>query len=342
MRASTATTLAVVCVFSALSLTHASAQQDVTPGIGVHKIRSNVFMLVGDGANVTVQVEPSASTDEHDSIYGGDRGVLVVDTGNASRGEQLLTAIRQLSKGPLRYIVNTSADADHAGGNPLLSKAGAVVQSAQGGGSANAGRMPLLLIAHENVLARMSAKTGHVSPTPVDAWPTDTFLTTKELFFNGESIQILHQPSAHTDGDSIVYLRRSDVISAGEILSTLSFPKIDRTAGGRLQGVLDGLIRILDLAIPGEKEEAGTMIVPGHGRVCDEADVEFYREVVTIVRDRVQALVTKGATRQQVLAAHPALEFERRYSTPEWTTEMFVGAVDDDIRSASPAGASRQ
>ncbi len=305
-------------------------QQDAV--IHVQKIRSNVYMLVGDGANVTLQVEPNPAAEEHDSIYGGDRGVLLVDTGLAGQADLLMTAIRSLSNGALRYVINTSADADHVGGNAVVSKNGAVVQTAQGGGSGTPGRMPLMMLAHENVLTRMSAKTGETAPTPLDAWPTDTFLTTKELFFNGESIQILHQPAAHGDGDSIVYLRRSDVISAGEIFSTVSFPKLDLRSGGHIQGVIDGLVRILDLAIPGEKEEAGTMIVPGRGRLCDEADVEFYREMVTIVRDRVQAMIKKGATRAQVQAARPALEYERRYSTPGWTTEMFIDAVYRDLQ----------
>jgi len=300
--------------------------------VHVQRIRSNVFMLVAGGANVTVQVEPVASAEEHDSIYGGDRGVLVVDTGGAALGAQVLAAIRTLSTGPLRYIVNTSADGDHTGGNAVLAKAGAVVQGAQGGGSATQGRTPLMLLAHENVLRRMSARTGEPAPTPLDAWPTDTFLKDKELFFNGESIQILHQPAAHSDGDSLVYLRRSDVISAGEIFSTVTFPRIDASRGGRVQGVIDGLNRILDLAIPGEKEEAGTMIVPGHGRLCDEADVEFYREMVTIVRDRVRAMAKKGSTLAEVHAARPALEYERRYVAPEWTADMFVEAVYNDAR----------
>jgi cyclase len=321
-----------IAALTAFALLPAAVPDAQTSAIHVQKIRNNVYMLVGDGANVTLQVEPAASAEEHDSIYGGDRGVLVVDSGGAGKGDDLLAAIRSLSKGALRYVINTSADADHTGGNAALSRAGAIVQGAQGGGSATPGRMPLMLIAHENVLARMSAKTGQVAPTPLEAWPTDAFLTSKELFFNGESIQVLHQPAAHADGDSIVYLRRSDVISAGEIFSTVSFPKIDRPAGGRVQGVIDGLIRILDLAIPGEKEEAGTMIVPGRGRLCDEADVEYYREMVTIVRDRVQAMVKKGLTIEQVQAARPALEYEQRYSTPAWTTAMFVDAVYQDLQ----------
>ena len=125
---------------------------------------------------------------------------------------------------------------------------------------------------------------------PVGAWPTDTFFTSeKEVFFNGEAIQILHQPAAHTDGDSLVFFRRSDVVSTGDIFVTTSYPVIDAQRGGSIQGVVDALNRILDLTIPKEKQEGGTMVIPGHGRLCDEADVVEYRDMVTIIRDRIQA-----------------------------------------------------
>ena len=335
MNAMRALPIAIVLGVAAFQVARPAAQdQDQEKGgdIRIQPVRGNVYMLVGDGANVTVQVEPPNTEDTHDSRYGGDRGVLIVDTGVAGMSEKLLAVVRQLSKGPIRYIVNTSADADHTGGNERLVKAGTVVRAAQGGGSNTPGGTPLMVLAHEHVLARMSAPSGRQAPTPLDAWPTDTFLTDKELFFNGESIQILHQPAAHTDGDSIVYLRRSDVIAAGDVFSTVGFPPIDAEKGGHIQGVIDGLLRILDLAIPGEKEEGGTMIVPGHGRLSDEADVEFYREMVTIVRDRIQDMVNKTLSIDQVKAARPTLEYDRRYSKAPWTSDAFVDAVYRDLR----------
>jgi cyclase len=311
----------------------APAAQNAGGDIRIQPVRGNVYMLVGDGANVTLQVEPPKTEETHDSRYGGDRGVLIVDTGTAGMSDQLLATVRQFSNGPIRYIVNTSADADHTGGNERLVKAaGTVVRGAQGGGSSSGSSTPMMVLAHENVLARMSAPTGRQSPTPLDAWPTDTFLTDKEIFFNGESIQILHQAAAHTDGDSVVYLRRSDVISAGDMFSTVGFPPIDARKGGHIQGVIEGLIRILDLAIPGEKEEGGTMIVPGHGRLSDEADVEFYREMVTIVRDRVQDMVNRGLSLDQAKAEKPTLEYDRRYSKDSWTGDAFVEAVYRDLK----------
>jgi cyclase len=305
--------------------------------IKIQPIRRNVFMLVGDGANITLQVEPPAGDESFDSVYGEDTGVLVVDTGTAAMSGQLLATIRQFSKGPIRYIINTSGDADHVGGNAALAKAsGGIVRGALTGKPPSA---PLMILAHENVLARMSAPSGQQAATPLDAWPTDVYANDKEAFFNGGSIKMMHQEGAHADGDSIVYLRKSDVISAGEIFSTVNFPRLDIADGGHIEGILAGLNRILDLAIPGEKEQGGTMIVPAHGRLSDEADVEYYREMVQIVRDRVQDGVERGQTLGQVLASKPALEYDKRYSQPGWTADMFVEAIYKDLASAAKPAA---
>lgn len=332
-------TVVVLCGFAFVP---AMAQQ-ARPGIVAHPIRKNVFMLTGDGANVVVQVEPAAGEESFDSVYGGDRGIVVIDTGTAAMGDALLATIRQISRGPIRYIINTSADADHVGGNTALAKAsGGVVRAAQGGAPV---KEPLMILAHETALERVSAPTGKQAVLPIEAWPTDVFATDKEAFINGGSIKIYHQPGAHSDGDAIVYLRKSDVIAAGEIFSTMRFPRIDLEKGGHIQGVLDGLKRILEIAIPGEKEQGGTMIVPAHGRLCDEADVEYFREMVQIIRDRVADGIRSGKTLAQVKASKPALEYAVRYSQPEWTADMFVEAVYKDLsaaKEASGAGGSRK
>ena len=184
------------------------------------------------------------------------------------------------------------------------------------------------VIAHERVLARMSAPTGQQSPAPFGAWPTETFFgDDKEIFFNNEAIQLLHQPSAHTDGDIVVFFRRSDVVSAGDLFVTTSYPVIDAPNGGSLQGVIDGLNRIIDLTIPKDKEEGGTYVIPGHGRISDEADVVEYRDMVTIVRDRVQDLIRKGMTLAQVKAARPTLDYDGRYGS----SAAFIDAVYRDL-----------
>src|SRR5262249_34931844 len=153
-------------------------------------------------------------------------------------------------------------------------------------------------LAHENVLKRISAPAAAV---PFRAWPTDTYFTAeKDLFFNGEAIQMLHQPAAHTDGDSIIFFRRSDVIAAGDLFTPGNYPVVDLQRGGNIQGLIAGLNRIIQIAIPAEKQEGGTMIVPGHGRLCDQADVVEYRDMATIIRDRVQDMIKKGMTLEQV------------------------------------------
>ena len=308
--------------------------------IKIQQIRKNVYMLVGDGANITLQTELPSGEESYDGSYGGDKGVLVVDTGTKTMSGQLLAVIRQLTHGPIRYIVNTAADPDHVGGNEALAKvSGGIVRGALGGRPPGE---PLMILAHETVLERMSAPSGQQAVYPLEAWPTDVYARSKDVFFNGGSTRLMHQAGAHSDADSIVYLRRSDVIAAGEIFSTRNFPKIDLAQGGHIQGVIDGLNRIFELAVPGEKEQGGTMIVPAHGRLSDAADVEFYREMVQIVRDRIQDGVNNGLTLAQVKTARPVLEYEARYSQPDWTTDMFVEAVYKDLSQTSKSGAKPQ
>ena len=281
-------------------------------------VQGNVYLLVGAGGNTTLQV--------------GDSGVLVVDTQFAPLADKMLAAIRTLSNKPIRYIINTHVHGDHVGGNERLAKAG--------GGSARevtlvntpgeTAAYSVQIIAHQNVFDRMSAPGNGQKPLPEDAWPTDTYLgDEKELFFNGEAIQLFHPHAAHTDGDSIVFFRRSDVISAGDIFVTTGYPVIDLERGGSLEGEIDGLNHILDLAIPAHHEEGGTYIIPGHGRICDEFDVLEYRDMVTIVRDRIQAMIKKGMTLDQVKAAHPTHDYDPHYNTPGafWTADKFVEAA---------------
>jgi glyoxylase-like metal-dependent hydrolase (beta-lactamase superfamily II) len=170
---------------------------------------------------------------------------------------------------------------------------------------------------------------------PSTAWPTETFVgNEKEFYFNDEPVFMYHVPAAHTDGDSIVFFRRSDVIATGDIFRTDSYPVIDVDKGGNVQGVIDGLNFVLDLAVPAHHEEGGTFVVPGHGRICDEFDVLEYRDMVTIVRDRIQAMIAKKMTLAQIKAARPTLDYDSRYGATSgpWTTEMFVEAVYRSVR----------
>ncbi|PWU07001.1 MAG: hypothetical protein C5B51_11070 [Terriglobia bacterium] len=280
--------------------------------IRVLPVQENVYLLAGAGGNIAAQVGPD--------------GVLLVDTGASNMTDKVLAAVRKLSDKPIRFILNTHAHPDHMGGNERLAAAG---RSGSGGRASDSAGPGALVIAHEAVLQAVSAPAGKQPPMPVGAWPTEGYPGDyKEVSFNGEGIQLFHQSAAHTDGDSIVFFRRSDVVAAGDIFSTIGYPVIDPAKGG-INGVIAGLNRIIEITIPKDWQEGGTMVIPGHGRICDEADVVEYRDTVTIIRDRVQHMISKGMTLEQVKAARPTLEYDPRYGSESgpWTTAMFVEAV---------------
>jgi glyoxylase-like metal-dependent hydrolase (beta-lactamase superfamily II) len=181
---------------------------------------------------------------------------------------------------------------------------------------------------------------GSGAVRPVAAWPVDTFSNDQnDVFFNDEAVQVLHQPTAHSDGDSIVFFRRSDVIAAGDVYSTVSYPVFDKAQGGSINGVIAALNRIVKLAVSTGNMEGGTMIVPGHGRLSDKMDVVEYRNMVTIVRDRVQALVAQGKTLEQVLETQPTLDYDARYgaATGPASPGAFVASVYESLRAAPAA-----
>jgi cyclase len=288
--------------------------------VHVLKVQGNIYMLVGAGGNVTIQA--------------GRNGVLIVDSGLAPYADKIFAEIKKISPNqPLRYIIDTHVHSDHVGGNESLAKRGDTIAGGNVvgdiGGSAAQGAT---IIAHEEVLNRMSAAPAAGQPAiPFAAFPTDTYVGgEKDLYFNGEGIEIIHQHAAHTDGDSIVYFRRSDVVSAGDIFTPERYPIIDLTRGGNVQGVIDGLNEIIDLTIPAEKQEGGTMVIPGHGRLCDEADVVEYRDMLTIVRDRFQDMINKGMTLEQVKAAKPTEDYDPEYGD----NTRFVEAVYKSLKPA--------
>jgi cyclase len=287
----------------------------------VLRVQGNVYMIAGGGGNTTVQIGPEA--------------VVVVDTKTQGVTAQLLEAIAGLSPKPIKHIIVTTPDADHTGGNEQVSSAGTYVRLLDTfdprGANANAS-----IIAHVNVLQRMSGPSGSEPPTPAGAWPSDTYFTGEwALFVNNEAIQLLHVPSAHSDGDTMVFFRRSDVISAGDIFNTTGYPLFDPEQGGSLEGILDGLNRILEIAIPGENQEGGTAVIPGHGRIGDETDVANYRDMVTIIRDRIAASIAAGRTLEQVQGERPTRDYDGIYTgLGGGSAEQFVAAVYRDLKRA--------
>jgi cyclase len=323
--------------------------------VHVLPVQGNIYMLMADGINITASLGPD--------------GILLVNSGPAQMSDKVLAAVKQLATAnltpaepnrcfgpncpgawgwaspymnavisstapprPLRYIINTSASPQHVGGNEKIATSGFFPRGASFGAAVESVGRVASIVAHENVLNRMSAATGKEPAAPATAQPTDTYfdeLYKLPEYVNGEAVIVYHAPRANTDGDSLVFFRHSEVISAGDVFSTVSYPMIDLQKGGGVQGVIDGLNRILDLAVAEYRGQGGTWVIPSRGRLSDTADVASYRNMVTMIRDRVKDMIGKGMTLEQVKAARATMDFDGRYgsTTGAWTTEMFVEAV---------------
>jgi glyoxylase-like metal-dependent hydrolase (beta-lactamase superfamily II) len=280
-------------------------------------------VIAGAGANVGVQI--------------GDDGIVVVDAGATASAPAVLAAIKRLSPKPIRYLIDTGPDADHVGGNEALAQAGEKLfgGSSFGGGAPNAADAIAPILSAEGVVR-------HMASSPPGGWPTEVFhYARKSMHLNGEAIEVLHQPAAHTDSDVFVFFRGSDVVMAGDVLDTRQFPIIDVARGGSIQGEIAALNRLVDLAVPSVPvvtREAGTIVVPGHGRLCDQYDVTEYRDMVTIIRDRVRDLMKAGRSLSEVKAAQPAKGYMGRYGTPRGagTTDQFVEAIYQSLAKEKP------
>jgi glyoxylase-like metal-dependent hydrolase (beta-lactamase superfamily II) len=284
-------------------------------------------MLVGDGANIVVQT--------------GDQGAFVVDTGEGKLADKVIAAIRSLTPRPIQFIANTSFRGEHTGGNARLGDAGQdpsllgsfFVTAAPRGvtGFFNDPGAHATMMAHVNVQVRMQA-----AKAPAAAVPADTYLEDRRRkFHNGDAIEFFYQKDAVTDGDSLIHFRRADVIAAGDIFTTTQYPVIDTKNGGSVQGEIRALNEILKKTVYRHQGEEGTYVVPGHGYLADEHEVVEYRDMVVIVRDRVKAMIDAGATLAQVKAARVTADYDTQYgaNTGPWTTEMFVTAVYDSLKS---------
>jgi glyoxylase-like metal-dependent hydrolase (beta-lactamase superfamily II) len=282
--------------------------------VEVLHVKGNVYLVAGADTNVTVQVGPLA--------------LFVVDTATADMSDKLLAAIRTISPLPIRAIVNTSASPAYVGGNErFATSAGDNVSAFLPQGAR--------VYASEEAYARMSNPRDGSTPLPTGMWPTDAFAGPLKSLYNGEPIELIHLPAAHTSGDLMVFFRTSDVLSTGEIFSSDRYPVIDAKNGGTLNGILDALNRAIDIAIPEYNSMGGTRVIPGHGRIGNEIDLVEYRDGLTIIADRITQRILEGRTLQQIQAEGVSLDYDGLYgaTSGSWTTSMFIEAAHNEIKA---------
>ena len=323
--------LALALSLAALAVTDGAAhaavsRQDtpIAPALDVIQIQPNFYMIAGAGGNIGVQFGPD--------------GVVVVDTGNAESASAVLAAIRALTPLPIRYIINTADDDHHVGGNEILARGGESLFTGGNFGPGGANNTIInnagaaSIVGTDNMALRFGGAAGEPSRYSSVASPTETFARRqKAIYLNNEGIQIIRQ-TAHTDGDAIVLFRRSDVIVTGDIFDMTHFPVIDLERGGSIQGEIDALNAMVDLAIPSIPlpwKSGGTILIPGHGRLAQHAELVEYRDMVTIIRDRIQDMINSRMTLDEIKAASPTKGWSHRFGAGSgpWTTDLFVEAI---------------
>ena len=314
-----------VALLLALALGGAVSQSADTGDLDVIQVRPNFYMIAGAGGNIAVEI--------------GSDGIVLVNAGTEAASGQVLAALRKLTPLPIRYVIDTNADADFVSGNARLAKSGrtiftnvlgnpALTEAMTNGGAA-------AILAHDSILQRMSAPTGKASPFPTEALPTEAFYPNRyTLRMNDEGIEVTYQPAAHSSADSFVLFRGSDVVVAGDILDKTRFPVIDLANGGGIQGEIDALNRLIDMAIPPTPfiyKGPGTFVIPGHGRLCEQNEVVDYRDMVVVVRDVVADMIKQGMTLDQIKAARPAKPYETQYGRQPGSADAFVESIYKSI-----------
>jgi cyclase len=309
------------CLLGATAITaSAAAASAVDASVDVLPVRPGLDMVIVNGENVAVQFGPD--------------GAVVVDTGAPADSAALVAAIKRITPQPIRYIINTSASLDRTGGNAAVATAGHAFSAGENGISTGGfvKNFNAPIIAQANVSTALSATLGSGDSADA-ALPSIIYdYGQKNFSLNDQAIEVIGEPNAHSDSDSVVLFRGADVLVAGDILDMEHFPRIDVAHGGSINGEIAALNHIIDLVVPVQPlywHPGGTLVIPARGRIGEQEEVVQYRDMVTIVRDRVQALLDQHRTLAQIRAADPTAGFKSRYGADSgpWTTDQFVASV---------------
>ncbi len=302
-----------IMVLVVLGGVSAQAAEPENGDLDVVQVQQNFYMIVGDGQNIGVQV--------------GKDGVVVVNAGTEAGADGLIAALKKISPLSIRYVIDTSGDADVVGGNAPVAAAGVTLFAPPKGPGAE-------IYARANVIAKLAQTPGY----PASGWPTDTYIYSSGTFYlNDEPVIVTHAPAS--DNDSFVLFRRSDVVMAGDVLDMTRFPVIDVADGGSIDSEIAALNDLLQIAVPPSPliyEYNGTAVIPAHGRVGDQWEVVDYRDMVVIIRDTIADMMKRRMTLEQIEAADPAKAYEPRFgsTTGPWTTNMFVAAIYHSLQAA--------
>jgi glyoxylase-like metal-dependent hydrolase (beta-lactamase superfamily II) len=281
---------------------HAQAQQDFSKvEIKTTKITNNFSTLDGQGGTI--------------GVLSGPDGIFMVDTQFAPLTEKIVAAIRKISNGQIKFVVNTHVHGDHTGGNE------------------NLGKMGVTILARENLRNRLmhpapNANGTPGTPTAAPGLPMITFNGLTTFHMNGEDVQLIPIPAAHTDGDTMVRFVNADVIMTGDFYRSIQYPNIDRVNGGSLNGMIDGLGQIIARSGP------NTKIIPGHGPTVDRTAVMAHRDMILAVRDRVSQMISQGKSQDEVLAAKPTADFDAKVANSGETTQRFVTQLYAELKPA--------